>query len=55
LGAANLAVAYQASERTWVDFNVFGLTIATAAFVFIQALWLSRRAAQAVPASDTVR
>ena len=26
LGAANLAVAYNASERTWVHFKVFGLT-----------------------------
>lgn len=43
LGAANLLVAYHASERTWVNFKVFGLTLATAAFIFVQALWLTRR------------
>jgi intracellular septation protein len=43
LGALNLEVAYHASERTGVNFKVFGLTLATAAFVFAQALWLSRR------------
>jgi intracellular septation protein len=44
LGALNIEVAYHASERTWVNFKVFGLTIATAAFIFAQALWLARRA-----------
>lgn len=44
LGVANLEVAYHASERTWVNFKVFGLTVATAAFIFAQALWLARRA-----------
>jgi intracellular septation protein len=45
LGALNLEVAYHASERTWVNFKVFGLTLATGVFVFAQALWLSRRPA----------
>jgi intracellular septation protein len=44
LGAANLAVAYHASERTWVHFKVFGLTLLIFAFVFVQVLWLSSRA-----------
>ena len=44
LGAANLAVAYHASERTWVHFKVFGLTLLIFAFVFAQVLWLSSRA-----------
>lgn len=44
LGVLNIEVAYHASERTWVNFKVFGLTIATAVFIFAQALWLARRA-----------
>src|SRR5690606_23657730 len=38
LGAVNLVVAYNASERTWVNFKVFGLTAAT--FVFLSAQFL---------------
>lgn len=49
MGAANLAVAFNASERTWVNFKVFGITGATLAFVVGQSLWLSRRA---VPAAE---
>lgn len=45
LGGINLAVAYYASERAWVNFKVFGLTISTAAFIALQLLWLSRRLA----------
>jgi intracellular septation protein len=44
LGVANIEVAYHASERTWVNFKVFGLTLATAAFIFAQVLWLARLA-----------
>lgn len=44
IGAANLAVAHYASERAWVNFKVFGLTIATLVFVGAQVIWLSRRA-----------
>jgi intracellular septation protein len=49
LGALNLAVAFNASERTWVNFKVFGLTIATFGFILLQVLWLSRRV---LPATD---
>ena len=45
LGALNLAFAYYASERAWVNFKVFGLSVITLAFVGIQVIWLSRRAA----------
>lgn len=45
LGALNLLVAFNASERTWVNFKVFGLTIATLGFVMAQVLWLARRPA----------
>src|SRR5258708_30948019 len=43
LGALNLAVAYRASERAWVNFKIFGLTALTVGFVVLQVLWLSTR------------
>jgi intracellular septation protein len=49
LGALNLAVAYGASERTWVYFKLFGLALLTFVFVALQVAWLSRAAA-ALPA-----
>jgi intracellular septation protein len=49
LGAANLAVAYYASERVWVHFKIFGLTLLTFAFVTAQLLWLFSRS-EALPA-----
>jgi intracellular septation protein len=48
LGFLNLAVAFNASERAWVNFKVFGLTLATFIFVAAQVAWLSRRSATAV-------
>jgi intracellular septation protein len=44
LGAANIFVAFHASERAWVNFKVFGLTLITLAFVGGQIFWLARRA-----------
>jgi intracellular septation protein len=41
-GLVNLFVAYNFSEETWVDFKLFGLMGLTLAFVFAQALYLSR-------------
>jgi intracellular septation protein len=58
LGALNLAVAYGASERTWVYFKLFGLAVLTFAFVALQMLWLSRAATALparTPASDASR
>jgi intracellular septation protein len=58
LGALNLAVAYGASERTWVYFKLFGLALLTFAFVALQVLWLSRATAALparTPASDASR
>jgi intracellular septation protein len=58
LGALNLAVAYGASERTWVYFKLFGLAVLTFAFVMLQVLWLSRAAppvAASTAASDAPR
>jgi intracellular septation protein len=43
LGGLNLYVAFNASERTWVNFKVFGITLATLVFVSAQLLWLSRQ------------
>jgi intracellular septation protein len=49
LGAANLVVAYYASERVWVHFKIFGLTLLTFAFVCGQLVWLFSRT-DALPA-----
>jgi intracellular septation protein len=42
LGGANLLVAFNASESTWVKFKLFGLTAATILFAALQMAWLSR-------------
>lgn len=51
LGAVNLVVARNASERTWVNFKVFGLTAALMVFVVALSLWLQRLPA-AAPRED---
>jgi intracellular septation protein len=51
LGGLNLAFAYYASERAWVNFKVFGLSLITLAFVGVQVIWLSRRA-ETMPAPE---
>lgn len=43
LGALNLFVAFNASERAWVNFKVFGLTALTLVFLAAQIAWLVRR------------
>jgi intracellular septation protein len=43
LGAANLAVAFNTSEATWVKFKVIGLTAVTLVFTAAQIAWLFRR------------
>jgi intracellular septation protein len=43
LGGLNLLVAFNTSERTWVNFKVFGLTCATFLFVATQVVWLTKR------------
>ena len=43
LGGLNLYVAYAATERAWVYFKGFGLTIALAALAMGQAVWLHRQ------------
>jgi intracellular septation protein len=50
LGALNLAVALNASERAWVNFKVFGLTALTFGFIAGQLVWLLRRTGSAASA-----
>src|SRR5437773_2470417 len=49
LGALNLVVAYNASERAWVNFKMFGLTLLTFAGITLQLLWLARARIAARP------
>jgi intracellular septation protein len=51
LAAANIYVARNFSESTWVHFKVFGITIALFVFMVPQVLWLSgkTKAAQSAP------
>lgn len=46
MGIANLWVAFNASERVWVNFKVFGLTAVTMLFAMGQAWWLHSRVAR---------
>ena len=46
LGGLNLVLAYYASEKVWVNFKVFGLTILTLVFVGGQVVYLTRRSEQ---------
>ena len=50
--AASICVAFNASERTWVNFKLFGLTSLTFAFMPAQVAWLRGRSAPA-PARRT--
>jgi intracellular septation protein len=43
VGAANLVVAYNVSEPTWVKLKVFGLSGLMILFLFSQILWLLKR------------
>ena len=49
LALANIYVARNFAESTWVSFKVFGISIATLIFVVPQALWLSGKVKQAEP------
>ncbi|MEP6546744.1 MAG: inner membrane-spanning protein YciB [Gammaproteobacteria bacterium] len=43
LAAANIYVAWNFTENTWVNFKLFGLPIALFVFMVPQVLWLSGR------------
>jgi intracellular septation protein len=45
LGALNLFVAFNFSERVWVPFKVIGLPVINLVFVGAQVAWLLRRSA----------
>ena len=50
--AANLYVAYNFAEATWVKFKLFGLLGLTLLFVVLQGLWLARRAEAPGPGTN---
>ena len=41
-GLANLYVAYNFDEATWVNFKLFGMMGLTFAFIILQAFYISR-------------
>jgi intracellular septation protein len=43
MGLANLWVAGNYPQATWVNFKVYGITGMTLVFVIGQTLWLTRR------------
>ena len=45
-GTANIYVAYNYDEATWVNFKLFGLLGLTFVFMVIQAFWISSRSNQ---------
>jgi intracellular septation protein len=51
-GAANLYVAYNFDEATWVNFKLFGLMGLTLVFVLLQGLWIARRTESAETGSN---
>ncbi|MHB8473671.1 MAG: septation protein A [Gammaproteobacteria bacterium] len=52
MGAANLYVAFNFSENTWVNFKLFGIMGLTVLFVLLQALFISRHAHEPPSASE---
>lgn len=53
MGAANLFVAFNFSENTWVNFKLFGMMGLTILFVLLQALFISRHAHEPPGASES--
>jgi intracellular septation protein A len=54
LAAINIYVAREYSEAVWVNFKVFGLTLAMIVFMIPQVLWLNgktRQSPNAIPKS----
>jgi intracellular septation protein len=41
LAAANIYIAHNFAEGVWVNFKVFGITIAMIIFMIPQVIWLS--------------
>lgn len=53
-GVANLYVAYNFSEDTWVNFKLFGVLGMTIAFIIIQAFYISRHLPDEAEAAEVV-
>jgi len=51
-GAANLYVAYNYDEATWVNFKLFGLMGLTLVFALAQGVWIARKADAAADAPE---
>jgi len=51
-GSANIYVAYNYAEATWVNFKLFGLFGMTFVFLVLQTLWLSRHMSDAPAGGD---
>lgn len=52
-GIANLYVAYNFSEESWVNFKLFGLLGLTVAFIILQAFYLARHMPDEEPEQPT--
>jgi BolA protein len=55
LAVANIYVARNFAESVWVNYKVFGISIATMVFLIPQVLWISSKTTQATPATRTQR
>lgn len=51
MGLANLWVASNYPQATWVNFKVYGITATTLVFVIAQTVWLTRRSVLDTPAA----
>lgn len=55
LAVANIYVASNFAESVWVNFKVFGISIATMVFLIPQVIWMSSKITQAPPATRAQR
>jgi intracellular septation protein A len=55
LAVANIYIARNFAESVWVNFKVFGISIATMVFLIPQVLWMSSKATEATPATRAQR
>lgn len=53
LAVANIYVAHNLSESTWVNFKVFGITLAMIVFMVPQVIWLNSRIKPPAPTELT--
>jgi intracellular septation protein len=53
LAAANLYIAWNFPESVWVNFKVFGITVAMLIFMIPQVIWLHGKTAAATAESGT--